>query len=52
VFYNPASAFFIRPKAFKKCEHLQSIDLSKTSDIRVKEEAFWDSSSLSDFKNT
>lgn len=52
VFYNPASSFYIHPKAFKKCEHLKSIDLSKTSDIRVKEDAFWGSFSLSDFKNT
>lgn len=52
VFHNPANSFYIHPKAFKKCEHLQSIDLSKTSDIKVKEEAFWGSASLSDFKNT
>lgn len=52
VFYNPANSFYIPPKAFKKCEHLKSIDLSKASDIRVKEEAFWGSFSLSDFKNT
>jgi hypothetical protein len=52
VFYNPADSFYIHPKAFKKCEHLKSIDLSKASDIKVKDEAFWGSSSLSDFKNT
>lgn len=52
VFYNPANSFYIHPKAFKKCEYLKSIDLSKSSDIRVKEEAFWGSFSLSDFKNT
>lgn len=52
VFYNPTNSFYIWPKAFKKCEHLQSIDLSKASNIRVKEEAFWNSFSLSDFKNT
>lgn len=52
VFYNPANSFYIHPKAFKKCKHLKSIDLSKSSNIRVKEEAFWGSFSLSDFKNT